>query len=599
MRLPIPPSRQTMRREDNVITHARSSMVYCLRIMDMFLQIALVLFIATGFSLLMQAIRQPLILGHILTGIVAGPMVLGFLHPEGPFELFAKLGITALLFIVGLSLSPKVVREVGASSVVAGLGQIFFTASVGFLLVLSFGWDPVSAIYIALALTFSSTIIVLKILQDKKDISSLYGRLATGTMLVQDIAATFMLVVMAAIGGGVAGNIGPALLLIVGKGSLLAVGLIFFSRVILPSMTKLFANSQEFLLLFSVAWGVGVAVIFKLMGFSVEVGALVAGVSLATSPYHYEISAKMKILRDFFLVLFFVTLGAGLSFTGISHLIIPAITLSAFVLFGNPIILFVFLRKLGYAAKPSFQTGLTMAQVSEFSLVVILLAQTMGHVGEDAVALVTVCALVTISISAYLMSFDEKIFNFLKPVLDRGTRKSSTQEPKSEEEHHEAILFGCHRLGEDFLPHIVEFDEYLVIDYDPNTIETLQKKGINARYGDAEDNEFIDDLNLQSAKLIVTTLPDVDSSMFLLSKLRKVNQKAIAIVMAHSATEAKLLYGKGASYVILPHFLGGNYASILLDKFGLSQSKFRLEKEKHLRHLEDRLKRSNKVMNNA
>ena len=169
----------------------------------MFLQISLVLLIATGFSLLMQTLKPPLILGHILTGIVAGPTVLGFLHPEGPFELFAKLGITALLFIVGLSLSPKVVREVGKSSVIAGFGQIFFTAGFGFLLAMYFGWSPVESLYIALALTFSSTIIVLKILQDKKDISSLYGRLATGTMLVQDIAATVMLVVMAALGGGV------------------------------------------------------------------------------------------------------------------------------------------------------------------------------------------------------------------------------------------------------------------------------------------------------------------------------------------------------------------------------------------------------------
>ncbi len=567
-------------------------MCYYFGNMDMFLQISLVLLIATGFSLLMQALKQPLILGHILTGIVAGPTVLGFLHPEGPFELFAKLGITALLFIVGLSLSPKVVREVGKSSVIAGFGQIFFTAGFGFLLAMYFGWSPVESLYIALALTFSSTIIVLKILQDKKDISSLYGRLATGTMLVQDIAATVMLVVMAALGGGVSGNIFQALAVIVGKGLLLAVGLVFFSRVVLPSMTKLFANSQEFLLLFSVAWGVGVAVLFKLMGFSVEVGALVAGVSLATSPYHYEISAKMKILRDFFLVLFFVTLGASLSFDGISRLAVPAVVLSLFVLFGDPFILFIVLRKLGYAAKPSFQTGLTMAQVSEFSLVVILLAKTMGHVGDDAVALVTVCALVTISLSAYLMSYDEKLYSWLRPLLDRKNHSKAAEGPASEEEEHEAVLFGCHRLGEDFLPHITPYKNYLVVDFDPNTIEKLQRQGIQARYGDADDNEFLDELNFASAKLIVTTLPDIDSALFILSKLRKVNQRAIAIVMAHSANEAKLLYAKGASYVVLPHFLGGNYASILLDKFGLSQHKFSQEKTKHLQHLEDRLKRS-------
>ncbi|MFO0765113.1 MAG: cation:proton antiporter [Patescibacteria group bacterium] len=262
------------------------------------------------------------------------------------------------------------------------------------------------------------------------------------------------------------------------------------------------------------------------------------------------------------------------------------------MLIGNPFILFLVLRKLGYGPKPSFQTGLTMAQVSEFSLVVILLANTMGHVGSDAVALVTVCALVTISLSAYLMSYDEQIYGFLKPLLEYGAKTSKIAEPKAEQEQYDAVLFGCHRLGEDFLPYLQNFESYLVVDFDPTTIEKLQKQGINARYGDAEDNEFLDELDLQTAKLIVTTLPDVDSVLFILSKLRKVNSKAIAIVMAHSADEAKLLYKKGASYVVLPHFLGGNYASLLLEKFGLSQHKFNQEKEKHLRHLEERLKRT-------
>ena len=220
----------------------------------------------------------------------------------------------------------------------------------------------------------------------------------------------------------------------------------------------------------------------------------------------------------------------------------------------------------------------------------------MGHVGDDAVALVTVCALVTISLSAYLMSYDEKIYNWLRPILDRKNSFKAAEGPASEEEEHEAVLFGCHRLGEDFLPHITSYKNYLVVDFDPNTIEKLQRQGIQARYGDADDNEFLDELNFASAKLIVTTLPDIDSALFILSKLRKVNQRAIAIVMAHSANEAKLLYAKGASYVVLPHFLGGNYASILLDKFGLSQHKFSQEKAKHLQHLEDRLKRSKAKM---
>lgn len=558
--------------------------------MDLFFLISLLLLMATGLSYVMHRLKQPLILAHLVTGVIAGPMALNVFHGLEAFELLSKIGITSLLFIVGLSLSPKVVREVGKTSLIVGTGQILFTSLFGFFIILAFGWSFVPALLIAIGLTFSSTIIVLKILQDKKDLNSLYGRLATGTMLVQDLAATIVLIILAAVGVGNGGDtLGQLIIATFLKGALLILSLVFFSKHLLPTLTKTFASSQEFLLLFSVAWGVGVAGMFKLLGFSIEVGALAAGMSLATSPYHYEISSKMKILRDFFLVLFFVTLGATLSFTGIEKLIAPSIILSLFVLIGNPFILFMLLRVLGYAPKPSFQTGITMAQVSEFSLVVLLLARSMNLVGDDAVVLVTICAMITIALSSYLMIFDEWLYAVLYRFF--AGKPVEKQKRMIQHENHEAILFGCHRLGEDFLPYLKNYKHGIVVDFDPNAVDRLIKSGVDARYGDAEDNEFLDELGLEKTKLIITTIPDTDAILFILSKLRKINKKCIFIAMAHSPEEAKTLYQKGANYIILPHYLGGNYAALLIEKFGLNASKFDQEKEKHLKHLNDRIER--------
>lgn len=558
--------------------------------MDLFFQFAIVLMIGVGCSFFMYWLKQPLILGHLLTGILVGPVVLNIFHAEETFEVFSKLGITALLFIVGLSLSPKVIREVGKTSLILGTGQVFFTSVAGFLLLLALGWPLYSSLFIAIGLTFSSTIIVLKSLQDKRDLNALYGRLATGTMLVQDIAATIILVVLAAIGAESGSqSLSHALLLTIVKALFIGIALLFFSRSILPRLTKTFATSQEFLLLFSVAWGVGIAALFKYLGFSIEVGALVAGVSLATSPYHYEISSKMKILRDFFLVLFFVTLGASLTFSGIETLLFPAVILSFFVLAGNPLILFLLLRVLGYGSKPAFQTGITMAQVSEFSLVVLLLAKSMGYVDDRAVVLLTICAMITIALSSYLLVYDDVIYQWLYKLFTGVTYKAPVTHVS--QEHHDAILLGCHRLGEDFLPYLKQYKHYVVVDYDPTAVERLQKSGITTKYGDAEDNEFLEELGIESTKLIVTTIPDIDIIQFVLTKLRKVNKKCIFIAMAHSPEEAKHLYAKGASYVILPHYLGGNYAALLLEKFGLNATKFEKERQKHLHHLTERISR--------
>ena len=525
-------------------------------------------------------------LAYLVTGILAGPQVFGLIHSEDTLQFLSKLGITSLLFIVGSSLSPKVIREVGGVSAAAGIGQVVFTAFFGYLLALLFGYGWIAAAYIAIALTFSSTIVVLKSLQDRRELGTSFGKISIGILLVQDVVATLVLVMVTALSAGATDIVSFVVIFL--KALLLGVSVAIVSRLLMIPLTKVFASSQEFLLLFSIAWGTGVAAIFQYAGFSIEIGALVAGVTLSSSPYHLEISSKMKILRDFLVAIFFIVLGSELQFGNIGPVILPAIVFALFVLIGNPIILASVMGFMGYGRNVSFRTGLAMAQISEFSLVLTALAYQVGHIDESVVLLVTIVAMITFVISSYMLMGSDWLTEKLWDRLAIFERKRVKKE-HHRIEHVEAILFGCHRLGEDMLPFLQKtFKKYLVVDYDPSTIENLRQKNIRALYGDANDNEFVDDLGFDKVKLILSTLPDLDSNLFLLSKLRRYGDHSIAIMMAHSADEAYILYKAGANYVVLPHYLGGSYATLLLDRFGLDRKKFDVERKTHLEHLHAR-----------
>lgn len=557
--------------------------------MEVFIEIAIILGIATGISILMRFLRQPLIVGYIVTGIIAGPYVLNILHSEGVIELFSKIGITVLLFIVGLSLNPKVIHEVGKVSLVTGLGQVIFTSVVGFVIALALGIDKIAAFYVSIALTFSSTIIILKLLSDKGDLDKLYGKIAIGFLLVQDIVATIILLVTTA----VANSKGDTALLMVSftilKGILLVTVLIAISQWVLPRVTHFIAKSQELLFITSIAWGMGMAALFSVLGFSVEIGALVAGVTLSTSYYAFEIGSRLRPLRDFFIVLFFILLGSQMILDNLSMIIVPTIILSLFVLVGNPIIVVVLMNLLGYNKRTGFMAGLTVAQISEFSLILAALGFQVGHISREILSLVTFVGLVTIAGSTYLILYSDFIYEKFSKVLSLLELKKAKRQKGVDGESYDALLFGFHRVGEDFVKAFKKLDlSFMVIDFNPLSIQKINELGYSHRFGDAQDVEFLQELNIPKATFIVSTMPDFNTNLFLLRKIREINKKAIVLLISHHAEESKELYDNGASYVIMPHYLGAQYASRMIGEYGLNVDRFEGAKDRHLTYLEKR-----------
>jgi Kef-type K+ transport system membrane component KefB/Trk K+ transport system NAD-binding subunit len=569
--------------------------------MPLFIELSLIVFIATLIAIIMRMLKQPLIVAYIVSGILVGPYFLDVLHATEAVELFSKIGISILLFIVGLNLNPETIKETGKASLIAGAAQMGITGVLGFFLVRSFGFDTVSALLCALALSFSSTIIVLKILSDKGDLGKLYGKISIGILLVQDIVATVALLAVAVIGAGEATEIGfgATIFDLLVKGSLVFIVLYLISKYILPKLSAYLAQSQELLFLFSIAWGLGLAALFYKVGFSIEIGALVAGVTLSVSTYAFEIGSRMKPLRDFFIIIFFILLGSQLVFSDIPSLIVPIITLSIFALIIKPLIVVSAMNLAGYRARTGFMSGISLAQISEFSLILMALAFSFGIVDERTVSMIAMVAMISIVGSTYLATYVDHLHLNMKGLLRFFAFKRKTQrEPKLATEASDMIIFGYDRVGFDFVDAAQKLDgSYLVVDFNPHSITKLQAAQIPFRFGDAEDVEFLGEICLQDAKIVVSTIPDYKTNFLLLRTYRKTNAEGVIILISHDIRQAKELYLNGATYVIMPHYLGAHHASAMISQYGFDVAKFEKERNKHLVRLAQREKITSKLSN--
>ncbi|MBR9691506.1 sodium:proton exchanger [Candidatus Woesearchaeota archaeon] len=554
-----------------------------------FIELSKIVFIVIIVAGIMKLLRQPLIIGYVFTGILAGPYVLNIVSSTTTISTFSHIGIALLLFMVGLNLNPKIIKDVGKVSLITGLGQVIFTSLVGYFILKLLGFSTIVSIYVAIALTFSSTIIITKLLSDKGDLETLYGKISVGFLIVQDLVVILILMIISAIPSGM--NLIDLAVGTVLKGLGLIVFLFLLSIYVMPQLIQKIAKSQEFLLLFAIGWCLTLASLFYYLNFSMEIGALLAGITLAASPYRHEISAKMKPLRDFFIILFFILLGSQMVFVDISQYIIPIIILSLFIIIGNPLIVMILMGALNYTKRNSFLAGLTVAQISEFSLIFIALGVSVGHLSNEILSFVTVIGLVTITGSTYLILYANKIYSILSKYLKIFERKGEkVDEHKYHKENvYEIILFGCNHMGHDLIDSFKKMKKkFLVIDYDPEVVVGLAKKKIDCRYIDIGDYEALNELDFSKLKMAISTISNTDTNMMLINKIRESNKKSIIIVVSEQIDEAISLYKKGATYVLMPEFLGGSHTSAMIERHGLDVDKFLKEKVSHLTYLKNR-----------
>ena len=542
-----------------------------------FHELAAILVIAGVIGVLALKLRQPLIISYIITGIVAGPAVLGWASGGSEIKLLSSIGIAVLLFVVGLKLDVGLIRSVGPVALATGLGQIVFTSLFGFLLSLGLGFAPVKAIYIAVCLTFSSTIIIVKLLSDKREIDSLHGRIAVGFLVVQDIAVILAMILLtsftAAGSGGIAAQ-GIRLLLV---GTAFVLGTVATMRWVMPPLLGRLAQNQELLVLFAVAWAVGLAALADGVGFSKEVGAFLGGVSIASTAYREAIASRLTGLRDFLLLFFFIDLGSGLNLTAAGVQLWPALVLSLFVLVGNPLIVVAIMGVMGYRRRTGFLAGLTVAQISEFSLILAALGLRLGQIGEAEVSLITLVGVITIALSTYMILGSDQLYAWLEGplrIFQRATPFSEQKGSISGPAKVDVVLLGLGRYGSAIVRQLRAHElSILGIDFDPQALRLAAAKGLPVQYGDSEDPEFTASLPLSSATVVVSTLPSLESNAAIRHGLESAGFRGHFIATAHDEAEVVKLELIGANRTLLPFLDAAERAAELIveDLFKLRQ----------------------------
>jgi Kef-type K+ transport system membrane component KefB len=502
--------------------------------------------VAAGVGFLANRARQPLIVAFIAVGIIVGPSVLDWVGDSEPIELFAEIGIAVLLFLVGLKLDLHLVRTTGKVALITGLGQVAFTSIIGFGIALLLGLSTTAALYVAVALTFSSTIIIVKLLSDKRELEELHGRIALGFLIVQDIVVVLVMIVLSTIGGDRDGSVPVQIALVVAQGAALVAAMAVIIRWVLPRLLHLVASSQELLIVSAVAWAVSVAAFSDWLGFSVEVGAFLAGFAVASTPYRESIAASLTGLRDFLLLFFFIELGAQLDFSAIGSQVPAALVLSVFVLVGNPVIVLVIMGVMRYPKRVSFLSGLAVAQISEFSLILITLGRELGHVDNEIVGLVTLVGMITIATSTYMILYSHEIFERLSPMLSIFERRDLLEMPAGDHTPTDVIVYGYGRFGQRLVEQLAtNGHQVLVVDWDPHTDVEIDDPTLAARvtkrFGDADDPEFPASLPIDSARWIVSTIPRVDTNKVLANSLRRWGATAQLAVTAHTAIDEQRL----------------------------------------------------------
>ncbi len=556
----------------SLMTNVPSNLIFLI-------EIFVIIIIATILAVFVRMLRQPLIPAYIITGIVIGPLVFGLVRNEELITSLSEIGVAFLIFTAGLEIKFKKLKEVGKTVVIAGISQVLLLFLTAFFISLSMGLSNQAGIYIGLVVAFSSTMIVVKILSDKREINSLHGRIALGMLLIQDLIAIVALAIL------VSDLSFISILTVIGKACIFAFVAFVLSKISNP-IFKSSAQTHDLLLLVSISFLFLFIIGAYFSGLSLIIGAFFAGISLANSDYKTEIQGKITPLREFFAVMFFVALGMQLKLISKEFLILFLI-LFLLVMIIKPLITMFIVRFLGYKKRTAFLTGNALAQTSEFSFIIVTLGFSLGYINDGLFSTLVLLTILTMSLTVYLIGHEKKLSKWLDwplNILNNFHTKSEELE-YHEDDGKKIILFGCHRMGSLFLKEFEsERKNLFVVDYNPEIIKSLIEKKIPCIYGDFINEEILGKINFRKAEIIASTIPDIEDNLILIKKVKRAGSKALIFIVAERISDALSLYKSGADYVILPQVLGGQKVFEIINKVKAKGDMSKLKKE-HIQYL--------------
>ncbi len=544
--------------------------------------IAIILILAAIFAFIAKILRQPLILGYVLAGLVIGPLVLGFVENSELITAFSEIGIALLLFVTGLEISFRKIKEANLKKIaVVGVLQVAAIFAIVFFLNGFLGLSQMQAAYLGIILAFGSTMVDVKLLADRGELVTLHGRLVLGILLLQDLVA-IIAIIMFTTGEFAVVPMTIAFAKLIG----IVIFAMLLNKYVLSKFFNIAAKSTELLFLSSLAVLFLFIILSSLAEISIIIGAFIAGVSLANSPFKSELESRISPLRDFFAILFFVALGMQVVFVGVGErmTLFWALLLGAFII--KPVITLILLRVTGYRPKTSFFTAISLAQLSEFSLIILLIGKNAGIIDAPIASTVILATIISMAVTPYFIDHKEFLYRFfrypIKALKFLPMRENLEYENKGDKE---ILLVGAHRVGAVLLKELMEKkDKLMVIDYNPEIINALIKNKVSCIYGDVYSPEILRKFDTKKLKTVISTVPNYDENIHILRVIKRLNPRAKVIVTGSRISETKKLYKAGADYVITPKILAGEKMEKIIHSKDYDLKK---AKRKHLRQLAD------------
>jgi Kef-type K+ transport system membrane component KefB/Trk K+ transport system NAD-binding subunit len=533
---------------------------------------------AAGFALVARSVRQPLILGYILAGAALGPHVgLGLVADEASIELLSEMGLIFLLFIIGLEINVPALAQAGRTIVISGLLQVPLCTLLAWSVLgglVADGGGRFDRLYLAVALSLSSTLIVVKLLFDKFEMGTLGGRITLGVLVFQDLWAIAFLAMQPSLG-----SLRPAPLVVsLAAGVALVASAAVLSRLVLPRLFRAVASSTELVLITAVAWCFLTSGIAGALGLSREMGALIAGMVIAAFPYGVEVITRLSGIRDFFVTLFFVALGLKAPAPTGSLLLLAALA-ALFVVASRLVAMLPIFAALRLDTRTAGVVAINLGQVSEFSLVIVALGVALGHVSPALGSLVLYTLLLTAVVSTYAIRANHRLASALAAALAArgvprwlGRRRPAAGPAAASADPHDIFFLGVSREGLALLRHLEREpamkQRIVAVDFNPETLEQLQAAGVECHYGDVSSPETLRHAGIENAHVAVSSISDWllrgTDNLKLLRQVRLLAPGARTIVTADSRAAAERLYGEGADYVLMPPALAAEHLYGLL-----------------------------------
>ena len=543
--------------------------------------IGVILIVASIVAYILRYFRQPLIPAYIIAGLILGPLGLKIIEDVDIIRNISEIGILFLLFIVGLEMDVKKLKKLGLVTIITGFFQVVLTFLIGFFVAQRLGFDSLNAVYAGLIIAFSSTMIVIKLLHDKDELNTLHGRIIIGILFVQDILVVLALTILMGTTTFTLVAIIPLLLKVTG----LIIFAYLLNRFVMPAVFRVAANSSELLFLVAVATCFFFALGAYMLGFSVAIGGFIAGLTLASLPYNLNIIGHVSPLKDFFATIFFVSLGLQLTFVNFASVVKPLFIFLALVVLLKPFIVLLILSLLGYDKRNAFVSAVALAQISEFSLILVM---SVGNVSQELFSLTILLGIISIGLTVYILKYEMYVYSFFAPMLALFEKLSKKHRELDYEvpDHKKIILFGCSRMGGTFLKSFQRVNKQaLIIDFNPEVIDSLRKERVPCMYGDMGNKEILKRINFRHAKVVISTVASAEDNLRLLAYLKKVRSHATVFIAAQTLDESLTLYDAGADYVLLPTIMSGYMMANMLQKYMGNKAGLQKLKRDHLKRL--------------